>query len=182
MKNRKTIIVAFVLCAALLMGIGYAALTGHLSVTTDITLNPNNDDLNVVFLKDECAIEAGQEDLATLSLNTGEDGKDATLKITGLHSQGDEVTANFTIKNKTDDVTATVKLNQITNQNPDNKYEIEHTFDAAGVGADATRDDTITLAAGESYTFSVTITLKNTVLEYHTHNFSINFKTDSVAA
>ena len=182
MKNRKTIIVAFVLCAALLMGIGYAGLTGHLSITNDMTLNPNNDDLNIVFLKDECAIEEGDEGLATLSLNNGADGKDATLKVTGLHYQGDEVTANFTIKNKTSDVTATVKLNQITNQSPSNKYTIEHTFDDEGTGADAARDDTVTLAAGESYTFSVTIKLTGTVLEYHTHNFSINFVTESVAA
>ena len=33
MRNRKTIITAFVLAACLLIGVGYAAVTGNLTIT-----------------------------------------------------------------------------------------------------------------------------------------------------
>ena len=44
MKNRRTVIVAFMLVAAMVMGIGYAAISGTLNITGKATaFNPNQD-------------------------------------------------------------------------------------------------------------------------------------------
>ena len=39
MKNRKTVVVAFLLCAVLLLGVGYAALSDTLDITGSADVN-----------------------------------------------------------------------------------------------------------------------------------------------
>ena len=102
MKNRKLVIIAFVLCAALLMGIGYADLVGFLSIGHNMTLTKDNNDMKVVFTSAQ--MKTGDEAKGTATVNT--DPTTATVEVTGLSAQGDHATAMFTIKNNTPDVTA----------------------------------------------------------------------------
>lgn len=169
MKNRKIIIACFLLCAALLMGIGYADLVGFLSIGTNMTMTKDNNDMKVVFT--DAAIIAEDAGKGTATVNT--DTTTATIEVTGLSAKGEHLTATFTMKNNTPDVTATIKMQTIADSEA---YTVTHTFDKVGVqGADGTDDKTITLAPNATYTFTVTITLEKTVVENHSHSFSIDF-------
>ena len=178
MKNRKLVIIAFVLCAALLMGIGYADLVGYLSIGHNMTLTKDNNDMKVVFTSAQ--MKEGDASKGTAKVNT--DPTTATVEVTGLSAKGDHATAMFTIKNNTPDVTATIKIKAI---NVEGDFAITDTFDDAAGTAEVigtAEDGTITLAPNAEYSFSITVTLEQTVTENHSHSFSVDFDVTGAAS
>ena len=118
MKNRKSLI-AVLLVAVMLLGIGYAALTDTLDITGSADVNQSaaeeafNED---IYFSAAVANEAGN----TASVNADNNDK-ASFTAKTLKGKGDKVTFTFTIKNDGDiAATVTPKLNAtLGNTNPE---------------------------------------------------------------
>ena len=95
MKNRKIVIVAFLLAAMMLLGVGYAALTDVLDITGSADVNQSaaeeafNED---VYFSGAVANESGN----TASVNTDNNDK-ASFTANTLKGKGDKATFTFTI-------------------------------------------------------------------------------------
>ena len=170
MKNRKTVVVAFLLCAVMLLGVGYAALSDTLDITGSADINQSaaeeafNED---IIFTSAVANETGN----TASVNA--DNKDkASFTANTLKGKGDKATFTFTIANNGDvDATVTPKLAAGTSGNTEPDY-FSITSDWAGA--------TKTLEAGKTITYTVTVELLKTPTETVSGSFLIELKAESV--
>ena len=171
MKNRRNIIVAFLLCACLIVGVGYAALTDTLDVTGSADVNQSaaeeafNED---IFFSAAVANEAGN----TASVNADNNDK-ASFTANTLKGKGDKVTFTFTIKNDGDvNATVTPKLNAtLGNTNPE-YFSIVSDWDGA----------TKNLAAHSEITYTLTVELLKTPTETISGSFLVELTVTSVDA
>lgn len=162
MKNRKLVIVAFLLVAVMLLGVGYAALSDTLDITGSADVNQSaaeeafNED---VFFSAAVANEAGN----TASINADNNDK-ASFTANTLKGKGDKVTFTFTIKNDGDvDATVTPKLNAtLGNTNPE-YFAISSDWDGAAK----------TLAAHSEVTYTITVELIKTPTETISGSFLV---------
>ena len=151
MKNRKFVVVAFLLVAVLLLGVGYAALSDVLDITGSADVNQSA--AEEAFTEDILftAAVANQEG-NTASINA--DNKDkASFTANTLKGRGDKATFTYTITNNGDldaDITPSISSNTNT------AY-----FDVYSDWAGQMK----TLKAGESITYTVTIELLETPTE-----------------
>lgn len=162
MKNRRNVVVAFLLIAVMLLGVGYAALTDVLDITGSADVNQSaaeeafNED---VYFTAAVANQTGN----TASVNA--DNKDkASFTANTLKGKDDVVTFTFTIVNEGDvaaDVTPT--LNATAGNTKPEYFEITSDWDGA----------TKTLASGGSLTYTVTVKLLQTPTESVSGSFLI---------
>ena len=151
MKNRRNVVIAFMIVAVMLLGIGYAALSDTLDITGSADVNQSaaeeafNED---IFFSAAVANETGN----TASVNADNNDK-ASFTANTLKGKGDKVTFTFTIKND-GDVAATVtpKLNATLGNTNTEYFSIVSDWDGA------TKD----LAAHSEITYTVTIELLKT--------------------
>lgn len=152
MKNRKRVIVAFMLVACMLLGVGYAAITTHLNIQGGATVSV------------EGATEAFSADVKFTAVDTGSDaskfatasigdGKTADFSLTGLKGAGDSASLIYTITN-TGDLDATVSVDV---QNTTNSNETYFTVETEWIDADTSIEK-----AGGTVQLKVTISLKAT--------------------
>ena len=166
MKNRRNVVVAFMLVAVMLLGVGYAALTDTLDINGTVDVNQSaaeeafNED---IFFSAAVANEAGN----TASVNADNNDK-ASFTINTFKGKDDVATFTFTIKNNGDvDANVTPKLNaSLGNTNPE-YFSIESDWDGA----------TKTLEAGGELTYTLTVTM----LKTHTETISGSFLVELVA-
>ena len=171
MKNRKFVVAAFLLAAAMLLGVGYAALTDTLDITGSADVNQSaaeeafNED---VFFTAAVANQTGN----TASINADNNDK-ASFTAKTLKGKGDKVTFTFTIKND-GDVAATVtpKLNA-TLGNTNTEY--------FAVSSDWSGESK-TLAAGGELTYTLTVELLKTPTETIGGSFLVELTAVSVEA
>lgn len=174
MKNRKTVIVAFLLIATLLLGVGYAALSDTLTINATATVSKTA--AESVFDEDVkfTAVSAityptGVTTGAAAIIDTAADSTSDTGKITiddgVLKNTGDEVKVTYTISN-VGDLAASVAKPTINNTN-------ETYFSVTTDWGDAAKD----LAAGEAISVVVTIKLVKTPTadENTTGSFTLTF-------
>lgn len=168
MKNRKGLI-AFLVLAVMLLGVGYAALTDTLDITGSADVNQSaaeeafNED---IYFSAAVANEEGN----TASINADNNDK-ASFTAKTLKGKGDKVTFTFTIKND-GDVAATVtpKLNAtLGNTNPE---YFSLTSDWGG--------EAKTLAAGGELTYTLTVELLKTPTETVAASFLVELTAVSV--
>lgn len=161
MKNRKSLI-AVLLVAVMLLGIGYAALTDTLDITGSADVNQSaaeeafNED---IYFSAAVANEAGN----TASVNADNNDK-ASFTAKTLKGKGDKVTFTFTIKND-GDVAATVtpKLNaSLGNTNPE-YFSLTSDWDGGSK----------VLAANSEVTYTLTVELLKTPTETIAGSFLI---------
>lgn len=172
MKKRRTAIVAFLLIAAMTIGVGYAALTDTLKVTG--TAGIAADDVTEAFEEDiyfskalanptyvDAQIDGTDKDLATMTVLS-----DAFTQV------GDERIATFTIKSDSD-------------------LPVAITAIVTGTGADAAAQETAlnatyftvthnlpadyVLAAGSTVDVTVTVRLAKTPLTAQNTSFTVTF-------
>ncbi len=212
MKMRRTAIVAFVLCACLVIGFGYAAMSHEMTLNGTLHAGARSS-LEVWFVGAE--IPAKNEDdstnmctVATISAATGvTKSLTANMETASLQNVGDKATAMFKIKN--DELAANLTHAQITNPelsltgangaftNPEDFYEVsfkfvEDTEDNAELGDDY---HSVTIAAdAQSVTdlppqhavyLVVTVTLKASVTDEtvsHAANFTLTFTASALGA
>ena len=155
MKNRKTIIVAFLLVAALCLGIGYAAINdtltinGVANISTDAAITEFDEDIYFTGVTNNSDCIATVVDGEGNVVNEYETAKSDLAKIeinNTLGVQGDTATATFKVKNAGNS-TATVAVT------------------APGSDNFATKTDKVSysIAAGEEIDITITITLRYTV-------------------
>ena len=162
MKNRRNVVIAFMIVAVMLLGIGYAALSDTLDITGSADVNQSaaeeafNED---VYFSAAVANEVGN----TASVNADNNDK-ASFTAATLKGKGDKVTFTFTIKNDGDvDAVVTPKLNaSLGNTNPE-YFSI--TSDWAG--------ESRTLAAHSEVTYTLTIELLKTPTETISGSFLV---------
>ena len=121
MKNRKHVVVAFLLVAAMLLGVGYAALSDTLYVNG--TLSVSAEDVQDTFEKEVYFKDAAKDssstgtgataDTITIEADTDGDVNDAvTFTVNSLKVVGEKAIFTFKIQNDNDfAVTATPSAN-----------------------------------------------------------------------
>ena len=170
MKQRKTVIVAFLLAAVLLLGVGYAALTDVLDITGSADVNQSAAeeafDEDIHFRNEEGDVvihEAGN----TASVNADNNDK-ASFTAKNLKGKGDKATFTFTIINEGDlDATVTPSISSNTNT----KY--------FGISSDWA-GQAKTLTAGGTLTYTVTVELLETPTETISGSFIIELTAVSI--
>ena len=149
MKNRRIVVVAFLLAAVLLLGVGYAALTDTLDITGSADVDLTG--LNAEFEEDIyfSAAVANEGAPNTASVNADNNDK-ASFSAKSLKAKGDEATFTFTINNDSaHDVVVTPKLNATLGNTNTEYFAIESDWDGASK----------TVPAGTTITYTVTIEL-----------------------
>ena len=166
MKNRKTVVVAFLLVAVMLMGVGYAALTDVLDITGSADVNQSaaeeafNED---IFFSAAVANETGN----TASVN-GDNNDKASFTAKTLKGMNDTATFTFTIVNDGDlDANVTPSISSNTNE------------DYFAISSDW-QGQTKLLKAGEQLTYTVTVTLTETPTSTIAGSFVIELTAVSV--
>ena len=171
MRNRKTIVVAFLLVAVMVLGVGYAALSDILDITGSADVNQS------------AAEEAFNEDIYFSAATANQDGNTASVNSDNndkasftaktLKGKGDKATFTFTIKND-GDVAATVtpKLNATLGNTNTEYFTITSDWDG----------ESKTLAAGGELTYTITVELIKTPTETIGGSFLVELTAVSVEA
>ena len=172
MKNRRTVVVAFLLVAVLLLGVGYAALTDVLDITgtADIDQAAAESSFNedIYF----CAAVANDNG-NTASVNADNNDK-ASFTANNLKGAGDTATFTFSIVN-VGDVDAKITPRIITNTEPD--Y-----FEISSDWAGATKDLPAGTTEDAPLTYTVTVKLLKTPTATIGGSFLIDLTAVSVDA
>lgn len=159
MKNRKRIVVAFLLVAVMLMSVGYAALTDVLDITgsADVNKSAAEDAYNEdIYFSAAVANETGN----TASVNQDNNDK-ASFTANTLKGKDDTATFTFTIENDGDlDATVTPSISSNTN---DTYFAISSDWNGQPK----------TLGTGQSLTYTVTVKLLETPTDTISGSFII---------
>ena len=146
MIKRSTLILIILVAVVLLIGVGFAAITAtQLNITGNTTATPDQANFKVKFLEETQVSEPSK----VTAQVTGE--TTATINVQGLTAKGDKVTATYTVKNISADLSADIEL-AIGNSNG------TYFKTTAELGKDS-------LVAGEETTALVTVELIRTPIE-----------------
>ena len=148
MKNRKRIIVSFMIVACMLMAVGFAALSDTLNVNGDaeVDFNTANTGFDAdVYFSDATAANAGDTAHVDVSNNDM-----AHFSVRSLAAKGETATFTFTVKND-NEFKAYVKLNPAKTVNNNTEYF-----------AVELADETFEIEAGSTATFTITVELLKT--------------------
>jgi len=160
MKNRKRIVVAFMLVAVMLMGVGYAAVTNVLDIQGSVSVSATkveeefNEDIYFEGVIDKdgnvvSSIATSEEYGYTANINTNNNDK-AQFTVTGISGKGDSKSITYRIKNESEHE-ASVSMKTITNTNTDD-FSFGYYFGTPGTTS-------ATIAAGGTVDVTVTVTL-----------------------
>lgn len=186
MKNRKTVVVAFLLAAVVLLGVGYAELTDLLTVNGELaaltTTSQTDFDADVYFSATSVVTDQTGNNAAS-QIKEGRD--DATITAKHFTVKDQVVVVKYTIKNESTDFNAVVTPNVAVETG-------SVTVDNGGAGHDPiftvswswAEDSSVageaTIAPGSTKDFWVTITLTETPLEEHNVTFEVSFDVEAV--
>ena len=172
MKNRKTVVVAFLLTAVMLLGVGYAALTDVLDIngTADVSKEKAEAEFNNdVYFTAAVPLDEENGDVASI---VATDPDMANFTVASLSSVGDTAKFKFTIINEGNvglDAIVTPTLAADGNSNPE-FFKI--TSDWQGQAKE--------LKAGESIEYIITVELIKTPEETIHGSFHIELTATSV--
>ena len=149
MKNRRNVIVAFLLICVMILGVGYAVLSDTLLIKGTAELSDTNAskalDADVYFTKAE-RVEGG-EDGDTASINA-DDNDIANFNIQSFDSMTDVVVYEFTVTNAgANGLTAELAASVVVNDHPD-VFDVDFEW----------KNGKDTVAPGETAILVVTIT------------------------
>lgn len=167
MKNRKTVVVAFLMAAVMLLGVGYAALTDTLTLIGNATIDFEqagvNFDAKVYWSAGEIISSTNSSpDDAVGGINTD----DATFVLHSLATKDDVAVLKFTIKNDSNvPVHITMNNPSITGTGAD-KFSCDYAY---------SRDDMIIPANGGTMDVTVTVTVAQPVTTQLTATFSVSY-------
>ncbi len=175
MKNRKKMLAIFLVCAALIVSVGYATVTNVLdiqgSATVDIKHASDAFNVDIYFtgVKNNAgefvtSIDSSAGLDYTANINSNNNDK-AQFTVTGLEEKGDSTTITYQIKNDSD-YEAHVALKTQTNTNP-----TDFTFDYY-FGSDTTAK-TATIDAHGTVEVSVVVTIARQLTDIATGSFII---------
>ena len=177
MKNRKIVVVAFLLVAVLLLGVGYAALTDQLTIIgnahVDVDTANKTFDERVYFSAAEATSSTGTGTTADVASYTADD---ATYTVNKLAVVGQKSVFTFTIKNESNvDANISVASTKLSGDtNPSNSNEDKFTVEYAypdGMKVDK---------QGGTITVVITVTLNEPVTSATSATFGIELTATSV--
>ena len=169
MKKRRTLIISFLFIAALVLSVGYAALSDVLDIqgTAEISAGIAEEAFNQDVYFSDVTHSAGM----TASINADNNDK-GSFTATGFSQVGDKVTATFTIKNDSEHYAADVTPQLLQNSN-------EEYF---GISSDW-NTTMQTIEAGGTRTITVTVELiKLPTVEEGMTSSSFNIELTAVTA
>ena len=176
MKNRKIVVVAFLVVAVMLLGVGYAALTDTLTIigNAHIDLDKTNSlfDERIKFTAAEVLDSTGKGTTADVASFNSDD---ATFTVNSMAEVNDKSVFLFTITSESNvDANITVNEKKLSGDvNPSNsnakKFKVEYAYPQG-----------TELAAGGSITVQVTVTLIESVVEATSATFGIEYTATSV--
>ena len=177
MKNRKFVVVAFLLVAVLLLGVGYAALTDTLTIIGNAHIDL--DQANITF--DEKVYFSAAAATSSTGTGTVDDvasytADDATFTANKLATVGQQSVFTFTIKNDSNvDAVISVNPTKLSGaENPSNsntqKFTVEYAYP---------QGQTIAKNGG-TITVVVTVTVKEPVTAATSATFGIELTATSV--
>ena len=177
MKNRKFVVVAFLVLAAMLLGVGYAALTDTLTIIgnahIDIDVANKTFDERIYFSASEATSSTGTGTTADVVSHTADD---ATFTANKLATVGEKSVFTFTIKNDSNvDAVISVNTTKLSGaENPSNsntdKFTVEYAYPD---GMNVTKN-------GGEITVVVTVTVKEPVTTATSATFGIELTATSV--
>ncbi len=177
MKNRKIVVVAFLLVAVLLLGVGYAALTDQLTIIgnahVDVDTANKTFDERVYFSAAEATSSTGTGTTADVASYTADD---ATYTVNKLAVVGQKSVFTFTIKNESNvDAIISVASTKLSGDtNPSNSNEDKFTVEYAYPDGMTVAKQTGTI------TVVVTVTLNEPVTSATSATFGIELTATSV--
>ena len=185
MKNRKTVVVAFLLVATLLLGVGYAALTDTLTIAgqANITTGKAEEALNedVFFYSAAPADTTGTSGVADTA-SVLNDNDRASFTVNSLALGGETATFTFVVHNKSNhDVTLStpnVSIRDLIENGEDVDSDNDNVFTVTTSWASTTLPAATDAENPGTATLTVTVKLLNegTNPEYAiTGYFDINF-------
>ena len=177
MKNRKLVITAFLLIAALAIGVGYAALTDTLTIIGNAHIDYDQAnktfDQRIYFSAAEVVEGTGgtgtTEDVVSYSTD------DATFTANSLAILNESVTFKYTIKSESNvDAKITIETKKLSgDDNPTNsnteKFRVDYVVGNEG-----------NLAAGGTLEVTVTVTVIDPVTSATSATFGIELTATSV--
>lgn len=177
MKNRKIVVVAFLLIAVLLLGVGYAALTDTLTIIgnahIDVDTANKTFDEKIYFSAAEATSSTGSGTTADTASYTADD---ATFTANKLATVGQKSVFTFTITNDSNvDAVISVAPNKLSGDtNPSNsndtKFTVEYSY-----------PDGMNIAKnGGTIRVVVTVTVKEPVTSATSATFGIELTATSV--
>lgn len=145
MKNRRIVLIAFMLVSVCLMGIGFAAYSTTLAIngTTAVSAEAVEFTESVQFV----SVTSSNEAFGTATVG---DGQTATFTVDGMTAYNDRVQFTYTIKNSS---TYDVNIDITTHPTPATPSKCTVT----------TALSANTIAAGESITATVTVVLNENI-------------------
>lgn len=181
MKNRRIVVVAFLLAAVLLLGVGYAALTDTLTIggtlKTDTTVAMDEFDADVYF----SATSIVRDDTGNKAVSKIEDGRDdGTIEALHFTAKDQVVVAKYTITNNTDnEFAAVINGGTVTVTNTADDHDPIFSVVWSWAEGEVNTGDA-TLQPGDSKDLWVTITLLETPQEIHEATFTVSYTATAV--
>ena len=181
MKNRKRIVVLFLLLAVALVGVGYAALTTKLTIIGNAHI-----DLNEATSTFDERIYFASGTIKEVVCESGADGSkdevsanntdDATFTANSLAVKGDYIVFEFVIKNESN-VAAKISIGETklsgdvnpSNSNTD-KFEVTYTYG----------NPDMTIASQGTMTVTVKVLVKAAVTQETSDTFGIELTATSI--
>ena len=141
MKKRRSLVISFLLVAALTLGIGYAALTDVLDIQGTAEINSNT--AQETFNQDVYFSDVQPGTGVTASINADNNDK-ATFTATGFADAGDTLQVTYTIKNDSTSYAANVTPQLLQNSNAE-YFELTSDWDSTMKTIPANGEETITI-------------------------------------
>lgn len=187
MRNRKNVIVAFVLVAVMLMAVGFAALTDNLIIAGEANANTSSAQSKWeedIYFSSAKVLDGrdGTEDLTTGTSGTldeasvGTSNNDhANYKVKSLAVKGEKAVFEFTIQNDHEDYDAkvTIDTGYPTSTNED-YFTVTYEYDGQP------NADNFVVPAGGSKVVRVTVTLDRDPDTNLSAQFTLNLTATSV--
>ena len=183
MKRRKSVVVVFLLAAAMMLSVGYATLTDTLTIEgaleTDTTVATAAFDDDVYF----SGTSIVQDDTGNKAVSQILDGRDdAKIEARHFTAKAQVVKAKFTITNKPgNEFAASIVGDAITVTNGDAGHEPIFSADWSWA-VDSPDQNTAVIQPGATKDLWVTITLLETPQENHEATFTVSYTATAVEA
>lgn len=175
MKNRKTVVVAFLLVAAMLLGVGYAALTDTLTVVGNATIDMTGAQSNFdekIFFSDSGVLTHGTGN--TAGDQTAYTADDATYQLHSLATKDESASLWFEISNTSNvPVLISVAANNPTNNNAEYFAVSYEYFSNKELTVPTTLDTPVAATNGKLYV-KVTVTVAKPVTTQTTGTFGLS--------
>lgn len=187
MRNRKTVIVAFVVLAVMLMAVGFAALTDTLTIIgnahIDIAAAEINFDEKIYFSDSAVVSSTGTGNTDDVASHTADD---ATFTVNKLAVKDQSSTFKFTIKNDSN-VAAdiTIKPTKLSGaENPSNSnpsiFGISYSYVVFDSEGNEQVGDNDTIPSGGTMEVTVVVTVVNPVTSNTSATFGIEYTATTV--